>query len=204
MIRKATDIFNEWAEKGRDEGMKKNHSSAVETMLNYLLKGQKKEFDFIDAGCGNGWVVREMNKHNLCKKAIGVDGAKKMIQKAVDIDGNGIYHHNELMDWVPKSKVAFIHSMEVLYYFENPEVLIKHMVDKWLKPKGKIISGLDFYSENISSHSWPKALNTEMKLLSIDQWRKLLSSCGVINIETFQTNASKTFPGTLVLYGEKS
>jgi hypothetical protein len=78
------------------------------------------------------------------------------------------------------------------------------MVDKWLKPKGKIISGLDFYSENISSHSWPKALNTEMKLLSIDQWRNLLSSCGLINIETFQTNASKTFPGTLVLYGEKS
>jgi hypothetical protein len=94
--------------------------------------------------------------------------------------------------------------MEVLYYFKNPEVLIKHMVDKWLKPKGKIISGLDFYSENISSHSWPKALNTEMKLLSIDQWRNLLSSCGLINIETFQTNASKTFPGTLVLYGEKS
>jgi hypothetical protein len=43
-----------------------------------------------------------------------------------------------------------------------------------------------------------------MKLLSIDQWRNLLSSCGLNNIETFQTNASKTFPGTLVLYGEKS
>ena len=204
MIRKATDIFDEWVETGRDEGMKKNHSSAVETMLNRLLKNQTKEFTFIDAGCGNGWVVREMKRHNLCKKSIGVDGAKKMIQKATGIDANGSYYHNELMDWVPKSRVDFIHSMEVLYYFKDPQFLVEHMVDKWLKRKGKIISGLDFYSENISSHSWPKDLNTEMKLLSINQWKKLFNSCGLINIEIFQTNASKTFPGTLVIYGEKS
>ena len=204
MTKKATDIFNEWAETGKDEGMKKNHSSAVGTMLSYLLKGQTKEFDFIDAGCGNGWVVREMKKQNLCKRSIGVDGAKKMIQKAAEIDINGSYYHNELMDWVPKSRVDFIHSMEVLYYFKKPEVLIRHMVNEWLKPKGKIISGLDYYSENISSHSWPKLLNTEMKLLSIDQWRNLLNSCDLTNIEIFQTNASKTFPGTLVIYGEKS
>ena len=43
MIRKATDIFSEWASIGRDEGMQKNHWNAVKNMFQTLIKGQSKK-----------------------------------------------------------------------------------------------------------------------------------------------------------------
>ena len=70
MSRKATDIFSEWASIGRDEGMQKNHWNAVKNMLQTLIKGQSKPFSFIDAGCGNGWVVRKVKSNPHCKKLV--------------------------------------------------------------------------------------------------------------------------------------
>ena len=58
-MRKATDVFGEWAAKGKDEGMEKNHSSSVKDMIAFATK-ELKNFSFIDAGCGNGWVVRNI------------------------------------------------------------------------------------------------------------------------------------------------
>jgi len=77
------------------------------------------------------------------------------------------------------------------------------MVTSWLKPGGKFISGLDYYEENINSHTWPTSLNTDMTLLSMQKWGDLLKNCGLKNIKVFQTNTSSTFLGTLVIYGEK-
>ncbi|MBT5115186.1 MAG: nodulation protein S NodS, partial [Candidatus Marinimicrobia bacterium] len=65
-MRHATDIFSEWALGGKDEGMEKNHSLSVREMLLHLTKNVKTSFSFIDAGCGNGWVVRKMQKNPLC------------------------------------------------------------------------------------------------------------------------------------------
>lgn len=201
MLNKATDIFSNWASLGKDKGMERNHNNAVETMLEYLVKKQTVPFEFIDAGCGNGWVVRKMRNHPLCKRAIGVDGAEGMIQNAKEIDSEGDYFFQDLMLWSPKSKVDFIHSMEVLYYFKNPKILISHMLEKWLKPNGRIISGVDYYLENETSHSWPKDLNTQMKLLSIQDWKDLFENCGLMEVEVFQTNASNSFSGTLIISG---
>ena len=44
-------------------------------MFQILNKEQFQPFSFIDAGCGNGWAVREMLKNPLCLNAMGVDGA---------------------------------------------------------------------------------------------------------------------------------
>ena len=30
-------------------------------------------------GCGNGWVVRKVAKNPLCIRAVGIDGAEKII-----------------------------------------------------------------------------------------------------------------------------
>ena len=41
-IRKATEVFHDWALKGKDEGMEKGHSNAVSEMLDFVsLKKQK-------------------------------------------------------------------------------------------------------------------------------------------------------------------
>ena len=203
MIRKATDIFSEWASIGKDEGMQRNHWNAVKEMFQILNKEQFQPFSFIDAGCGNGWAVREMLKNPLCLNAVGVDGAIEMIERAKKTDPNGNYIYKDLMEWEPKALVDIVHSMEVIYYFNDPKKLILHMKDKWLKPNGKLIIGLDFYKENIDCHNWPKKLNTKMTLLSIKEWTRILKNCGLGDIKNYQTNSSDSFEGTLILYAKK-
>ena len=201
--KKATEIFSQWVLNGKDEGMEKNHSSAVNVMLDELVGSQTSPFSIIDAGCGNGWVVREIINHPLCRTAIGVDGSKEMIDKARSLDSRGTYFYSDLMDWSPKEKVNFVHSMEVLYYFRQPEKLVMHILDNWLMEEGTFIMGMDHYKENLNSHSWPTDLNTYMNLMSIKEWIKLFEDCGVSQIVSFQTNESQNFPGTLVLKGKK-
>ena len=201
--KKATEIFSQWVLDGKDEGMEKNHSNAVNVMLDEIIGSQTDPFSIIDAGCGNGWVVRKINNHPLCVKAIGVDGSKEMIDKARSLDSDGIYVFSDLMDWSPNEKVNFVHSMEVLYYLREPEKFIMHILENWLLEKGTIIMGMDHYLENLNSHSWPTDLNTYMNLMSIKQWIKLFKDCGVSQIASFQTNKSQNFPGTLVLKGKK-
>ena len=201
--KKATEIFSQWALNGKDEGMEKNHSNAVNVMLDELVGYQTSPFSIIDAGCGNGWVVREIINHPLCRTAIGVDGSKEMIDKARSLDSHGTYFYSDLMDWSPKEKVNFVHSMEVLYYFREPEKLIIHILEHWLMEDGTIIMGMDHYKENLNSHSWPTDLNTYMNLMSIKEWIRLFEDCGVSQIVSFQTNESHNFPGTLVLKGKK-
>ena len=41
-MRKATDVFGEWAEKGKDIGMEQGHSTAVDEMVTFALKERKK------------------------------------------------------------------------------------------------------------------------------------------------------------------
>ncbi len=84
-MKKATDVFGEWAEEGKDEKMAKHHAFAVNDMLEYAL-GERanigKNFSFLDLGCGNGWVVGSVAEYKLCERSVGIDGAKKMIEKA--------------------------------------------------------------------------------------------------------------------------
>ena len=195
------DVFNSWVLNGKDEGMEKNHSIAVHSMIQMLIGKSNKQFSFIDAGCGNGWAIRKVNLHDLCSYSVGVDGSKNMINKAKKVDPIGNYICSDLMEWKPKEKVDYVHSMEVLYYFENPSKLLKHIYDFWLKKNGTLIVGVDFYKENIISHSWPESLNTTMTLLSKKEWFKCFTQSGFSNVELSQINSSNDFEGTLVIKG---
>ena len=73
--RTATDVFSEWAEAGRDQGMERGHGPSVEVMLERVLAQRQEPFTAIDIGCGNGWVVRKLLTHPLCTSASGVEAA---------------------------------------------------------------------------------------------------------------------------------
>ena len=195
------EVFNSWVQNGKDEGMEKNHSIAVDVMIHMLIGKSNKQFSFIDAGCGNGWVIRKVNVNDLCSYSVGVDGSKNMIDKAEKIDPTGSYVCSDLMQWKPKEKVDYVHSMEVLYYFEDPSMVLKHIYDFWLKKNGTIVVGIDFYKENIISHSWPKSLNTKMTLLSKKEWLNCFRESGFSNVELSQINPGNDFKGTLVIKG---
>jgi hypothetical protein len=65
------EIFSDWVTSGKDDGMEINHLESVTDMLDYSLK-DLENFNFIDAGCGTGWVVRMVSKMNLCNSACGL------------------------------------------------------------------------------------------------------------------------------------
>ena len=198
-LRSATDLFSEWADKGRDEGMEKGHTASVNIMLERLLEGRETAFTALDIGCGNGWVVRRLSNHPLCTHAAGVDGAPSMIAKALDVDPNGDYVEAMLPDWAPSEPVDLIHTMECLYYLAEPLAFLKTIYDTWMKPGGKIVIGVDHYLENPSSHDWGPSLNVHMALLSIEQWCEGLQNAGFVEVETDQIGAKEGWSGTLVL-----
>ena len=196
------DVFTEWAKDGRDERMARGHADSVNSMLDFALEGQVDSFTFIDAGCGNGWVVRMMGNHQLCKRAKGVDGSEQMIKKAISFDSDNTYHCADLVDWIPNKKVDIVHSMEVFYYVKNPVGLIKHVTDNWLNPGGRLIMGIDYYTENKVSESWSEDCGISiMTRLSEAEWLSGFNSSGLIDVLCWRVGAKDDWAGTLVVTG---
>lgn len=202
-LRKATDLFSEWADNGRDEGMEKGHTASVNIMLDRLLEDRETSFTALDIGCGNGWVVRRLNDHPLCDHAAGVDGAPSMIAKAKELDPHGEYVEAMLPDWSPAEPVDLIHTMECLYYLTEPLVFLRTLHDTWMKPGGKIVIGVDHYAENPASHDWGPSLNVHMALLSIEQWTEGLQQAGFVEVEAIQVGAKEGWSGTLILTAQR-
>lgn len=194
-------VFSEWAQNGRDEGMESNHAEAVANMITYATK-ECAPFDFIDVGCGNGWVVRKVAALPHCKRALGVDGAKAMIAKAQSLDDQNRYACADIMEWQPESRVDLIHSMEVFYYVNNPQALIQNIYDHWLRDQGRLIIGLDFYFENKVSHSWPEDCGISgMQLFPINRWVSFFEEAGFRDVSFWQVGAKAEWAGTLVVTG---
>ena len=202
-LRTATDLFSEWADAGRDEGMERGHTGSVDVMIERLLENWTKPFTAIDVGCGNGWVVRRLNQHPLCHHASGIDGAPSMIAKAREVDPDGDYIEAMLPDWRPPSPVDLVHTMECLYYLHDPLAFLVDVNERWMKPGGKIVIGVDHYLENPSSLDWGVSLQVHMTTLSIEAWKQGLTDAGFVDVQAQQVGAKEGWSGTLVLSASK-
>ena len=204
-VKKATDVFGEWAEKGKDVGMEEGHAISVNEMLNFGLKERQnleKNFSFLDVGCGNGWVVRKVINNSFCNRAMGIDGAKQMIAKAKSREG-GEYILADLDSFNLREKFDLIHSMEVLYYLEDPTEVIRKISDSWLKHDGRLIIGLDHYHENIQSHSWQEVVGTRMHMFKAEEWIQMFEAAGFSQVESWYSNRHEDWTGTLIVTGKK-
>lgn len=203
MKRIPTTVFSEWAAIGRDERMAKGHEVAVKNMLDYALRGLDN-YSFIDAGCGNGWVVRLVKANKGCVVAAGVDGAQMMIEKALSIDPTGAYYHADLGNWAPNRKVDVVHSMEVVYYLYDPKGFVANVYKNWLKENGRLIVGLDFYKENTVSLSWPEDCGVSiMQLLPEATWIGFFKDAGFSNVQSWRVDVKENWAGTLVITAVK-
>ena len=203
-MRKVRDVFDEWAESGKDLGMETGHADAVEEMLEFSLKERLEigeQFSFLDLGCGNGWATRNVYREPLCNRAVGVDGANKMIINARSRGLGEHYVHADLATYDPKETFDLIHSMEFVYYLADPEELIYRIVNSWLNEGGRLIFGLDFYFENTESHTWPKKLNIPMFMLKETEWINLFKATGLKEVTSWRANETMDWAGTLVITG---
>ena len=205
MIKKSpVEIFSDWVDLGKDEGMEINHKEAVDEMLKAVITSNNS-FSFIDAGCGNGWVVRKVSKFKNCESSSGVDGSLNMINKARRLDNINEYICAELSTWKPKNKKDIVHTMEVLYYFKKPLIVLENIFENWINENGKFIMGIDFYYENKTSHDWPEKTNVDtMTLLNIKQWEKLVINAGFKNVRSWTVGKKNNWNGTLIISATKS
>ena len=199
----AISVFNQWAKKGKDKGMETGHFKSVSYMIDEIELFLQQPFTVLDIGCGNGWVVRKFSKMHNCIQAVGVDGAKNMIDIAQKMDQENTYFCNDLLTWVPEKKFDIIHSMEVLYYLENPKSFIKKIYTDYLNSSGIFIFGIDHYLENKQSISWPEDVGVNMNTKPIHFWKDSMLNAGFRNIKISQAGAENDWLGTLVVSGIK-
>ena len=154
-MKRATEVFGEWAEEGKDVDMEKTHAMPVNEMIDFALEERiniGKNFSFLDLGCGNGWVVRDVAQNKLCDRSVGIDGAKQMIANAESRGGKTKYILADINSFDSDVKYDLIHSMEVLYCLDNPSEPVNQIIDSWGYTKGSLIVGLDHYYETTNSH----------------------------------------------------
>ncbi len=202
---KAVELFNNWVDLGKDDGMERNHTPSVKYMLNLIpdrIKNSK--FNFLDIGCGNGWVVKQISDTESCNLSVGIDGAEKMISKAKLNDTNSKYYQlniDNLSSYNEHFDIVF--SMEVFYYLKNPQNTLNHIFQSLLNKNGCFIMGIDHYQENTPSLKWPIELEVDMWTHSILEWKKMFQNAGFTNIQVSQVGHKNDWQGTLVIYGEK-
>ena len=175
-------------------------------MINFALKERLEigeKFSFLDLGCGNGWVARLTANNALCRQSIGIDGAQQMISNAQSRGGKTKYILADINTFNSPEKYDVIHSMEVLYYLENPLDVVKRISDSWLNKNGRLIVGLDHYYENKDSHSWQEEIDTPMLMLKAAEWVQMFKKAGLNEVETWYSNKHADWNGTLVITGIK-
>ena len=145
------DIFDTWACKDKDRGMESGHAPSVNAMLDIINNRTNilyNDFNFLDLGCGNGWVVKKFSNNNLCNLSVGVDGSKNMIVKAKANDSRGIYYESNIELWNTENQFDIIFSMETFYYLKNVDLILSDIYANKLNENGFIIIGVDHYLEN--------------------------------------------------------
>ena len=169
--------FDKWAQNGRAELMEIEHGKNVSKFLESVPFD--KPFTFLDIGCGNGWVVKKISKNNNCKKAIGIDKSKKMIEQAnKKIDNvKEEFIHTDIESWKYSGKFDFIFSMESLYYADSIEIALQKIY-KLLKSGGQLFCGTDFYTDNKATARWAGIMKIQMHLHSKKEWRQLFLNAG--------------------------
>jgi len=65
--------------------------------------------------------------------------------------------------------------------------------------------GIDFYYENTTSHNWPEKTNVDtMTLLTIQEWKNIISEAGFKNIESWRVGENNEWKGTLIISATKN
>ena len=199
----AVDVFSQWALIGKDEGMERGHAASVQAMLELVIPKLNDDFSAIDLGCGNGWVTRMLSELGAGHSE-GVDGSNEMITKATSKDSNHKYSLGLLPDWSPGRRFDLVHTMEFLYYLDDPAGMISIIHDEWLEENGILVAGVDHYLEHEESLTWPEHVGVHMTTLSIDDWKSAMVNAGFKDVEIHQVAGKENFPGTLVMMGRAS
>jgi len=201
---KAGDLFDDWARKGRAEGMERGHGQTAAPLLHALPIETGSQF--LDLGCGNGWAARWAQTQGAL--VCGIDASAEMVERAGTAAPEGDFRQGDFaaLPW-PANHFQFVWSMEAVYYAPDPDAVL-HEVARVLAPGGSFHMLIDFYQENPDSHSWPSDVGVPMALRSEAEWIAAFEAAGLGAVHSKRLRATspdadawKREQGTLYVSG---
>lgn len=169
------DVFDDWARRGRAEGMEEGHGKTAAPLLHSLPLAPG--LDFLDLGMGNGWASRYAAGHGC--RAVGIDLSQEMVDRANAGALAGAKYVQGDFAKLPFEDASFdvAWSMEAVYYAPDPDAVLRE-VRRVMKPGGAFHLLMDYYGENEASHGWPGDLDVDMSLRSQQEWCDALMEAG--------------------------
>lgn len=172
--------FNQWADAGRGEGMRKGHwDMTIQTVEKMNLHGDET---ILDLGCGNGWAVRELAARVPMGTVVGIDISDKMIREATEksreIDNVEFYATSADELPFPDEKFDHILSVESFYYYPNLEPVLEE-IKRVLKPGCRFWCVVDLYKENKYSMTWPEKLAVPVHALGEEDYVQIFQKAGL-------------------------
>lgn len=213
-VERVRDVFEDWASRGRAEGMAESHTPFVRPVFDRLpLEAGAR---YLDIGCGNGYTVCwAAERVGPAGEAVGIDVAPGMIARAGARCGDRPsvrFHVATFPDDHPLPAEHFdvVFSMEVFYYLPDLKRALSE-VRALLVPGGQFACQVDYYEENRASHAWPADVGVAMTPLSARGWREAFESVGLVVTEQFRvrlpadaaTDAWQSVEGSLATIGRR-
>jgi len=179
----AADVFDTWAQDGRDAWMEKGHGPIARRVFQSLRLSP--DAWYLDLGCGNGYTVRWASALLSRGRAFGIDASPRMIERARALSAGdpravfalAVFPLHDL----PLSSFDVVFSMESLYYMRDIPAALGE-VYRLLKPGGVFVSAIDFYEENRISHGWVSYVGAGMSLWSARRWKRAFERAGFTEV----------------------
>ena len=178
-LERVRDVFDDWAVRGRAEGMAESHTPFVRPAFELLEL--TSDARYLDIGCGNGYTVRWAAQAAPRGRAVGIDLSEEMVILARRLSAgldNVEFHRCAFPEHsLPHAGFDVVLSMEVFYYLPDMGAALEETLCL-LAPGGRFACMVDFYGENEASHPWPEDVGVAMTLLDSAGWRGALVDAG--------------------------
>jgi ubiquinone/menaquinone biosynthesis C-methylase UbiE len=189
-VKRVRDVFDDWARRGRAEGMERTHGPVARQVFDRL--GVRPGSRYLDIGCGSGYTVRWAAAVAPDVQALGVDVSSTMIEQAraaSAVLANARFRCGAFpMSGLEDASFDAIFSMEVFYYLDDLDAGL-HEVRRLLAPGGRFACAVDYYEENPESHSWTEDLGLALQLLSEAGWAAAFERAGLTVLEQARLRA---------------
>ncbi|UPV76078.1 class I SAM-dependent methyltransferase [Halorussus limi] len=171
--------FDDWAADGRDKGMEDRHWNTAKYAL---ARMPVEEGDTVlDLGTGSGYAVRALRDTKGAGRAYGLDGSPEMARNATEYTDDprvgflvGDFDHLPFAD----DSVDHVFTMEAFYYANDPHETLREIA-RVLRPGGTFFCAVNYYEENVHSHSWQENIDVEMTRWSAREYREAFRDAGL-------------------------
>ncbi|HEX9793696.1 MAG TPA: methyltransferase domain-containing protein [Planctomycetota bacterium] len=173
-----TAVFDDWARRGRGEGMEEPHRDVVLQMLDRA--GIQEDHQVLDVGCGAGWTVRLIAGMAHRGRAFGVDASEAMIERARS-------HRNPAhvaftaapAEQLPYADASLdrVVSMESIYYWSDIPAGLRE-VWRVLRPGGSWLCAFEYFAENPYTERWAADLGLDLRRHSAAEYESMCRDVG--------------------------